>query len=164
MSIAFRSLALSLALFGAAASHAAQAEPSEQQREYADSMILCHAHAQLMQVYAQDKSLNDVPKPVDYTDLAQKVAGKDYVTPRVDSQPVRDQALAQLKELLSSKSYDDLSESERDAHMNATWKKVISVCNEYADKRPAAAAGKASPAKAAGTAKPASSKAAQPRK
>ena len=38
----------------------------------------------------------------------------------------------QLKALLNAKPYEGLSEKERDDHMNATWTKIITSCNEFA--------------------------------
>ena len=135
-----RALALSLLLVGSTAP--AHAEMNPAQREFADSMILCNSHALLLHMYTQGadgKPLPGVPKPVDYKELAYQTAGKEYVGQWLESNTVRDKAVAQLSELLNTKPYNGLSEKERDDHMAATWTKIINTCNEYAAAGPAKA-------------------------
>ena len=141
MTTPIRSLALSILL--AAATVPALAEKNSPQREFADTMILCNAHALFMTMYAQGKPLPGVPKAADYKELAIKAAGKEYVGGLLEATVVRDTAMEQLKALLNAKPYEGLSEKERDDHMNATWTKIITSCNEFAS----AGASPASPKK-----------------
>jgi hypothetical protein len=137
ISSSLRSMAAALLFAGAATS--VLAEPTAPQREFADTMMLCNSHALLQHMYAHGKQLPGVPKAADYRELAYRAAGKEYVDPLLESKAVRDKAVEQLEALLNTKPYDGLSEKERDDHMNATWSKVITTCNEWA----AAGVGKA---------------------
>ena len=140
MKTPLRTIAASLLLVASTAP--ALAEMSAQQREFADSMILCNSHALLLHMYTQGKDgkpLPGIPKPVDYRELAYQTAGKEYVGQWLESSTVRDKAVEQLGTLLNAKPYEGLSEKERDDHMSATWSKIITTCNDYAAAGPAKA-------------------------
>ena len=114
-------------------------QPSAQQRAFADRMMVCNSHALFLFMSAQADAYADLPKRLNYRDLAYAAAGKAYVGERLESKAVRDQSVeefAALMERNAPKKIQDMSEPEQDALANATWAQLTEACNAQAVKTP----------------------------
>ena len=113
----------------------AQTSPADEQRAFADRMMVCNAHALLLKMYAQGTVPSHIPAPAPYRDLA-LAADKDYAAQRMNRSHYRDLALAELEPLLNTRPMEGLSEAQKDEHVYAMWSQLIESCNAAAAQPP----------------------------